>query len=94
MLKREGIVSTYAFPDENGGPLRLANLERAWERYRLHNEINKTTPYEMRHTFVSMNKDMREALKKLILGHSEDMDTDGIYGHGMEGDMDCAANDG
>ncbi len=32
-----------------------------------------------------------DALKKLILGHSEDMDTDGTYGHEMEGDMDRAA---
>lgn len=45
----------------------------------------------MRHTFVSLNKDMPDALKKLILGHSEDMDTDGTYGHEMEGDMDRAA---
>lgn len=91
MLKREGIVSTYAFPDEDGGPITLVYLEKAWERYRAHNGIDKTTPYEMRHTFVSMNKDMPEALKKLILGHSEDMDTDGVYGHEMEGDMDRAA---
>lgn len=56
------------------------------------NGIEKTTPYEMRHTFVSMNKDMPEALKKLILGHSENMDTEGTYGHEMEGDLDRAAS--
>ena len=91
LLKREGIVSTYAFPDKDGTPLTLVHLEKAWERYRVYNGIEKTTPYEMRHTFVSMNKDMPEALKKLVLGHSEDMDTDGVYGHEMEGDMDRAA---
>jgi integrase len=91
MLKREGVVSSYAFPDKDGGPLTLVHLEKAWERYRSYNGIEKTTPYEMRHTFVSMNKDMPEALKKLVLGHSEDMDTEGTYGHEMEGDLDRAA---
>lgn len=38
-----------------------------------------------------MNKDMPEALKKLILGHSENMDMEGTYGHEMEGDLDRAA---
>lgn len=32
-----------------------------------------------------------DALKKLILGHSEDTDTDGTYGYEMGGDMDRAA---
>ena len=61
------------------------------ERYRLHNEIDKTTPYEMRHTFASMNKDMPEALKSWFLATVRDMGTDGVYGHEMEGDMDRAA---
>ena len=38
-----------------------------------------------------MNKDMPDALKKLILGHSKNMDSDGTYGHEIEGDLDRAA---
>ena len=35
--------------------------------------------------------DMPDALKKLILGHSKNMDSDGTYGHEIEGDLDRAA---
>ena len=43
--------------------------------------------YELRHTYVSVNKEMLEGLKKMTIGHSQDMDTDGIYGHQMAGDL-------
>ena len=47
--------------------------------------------YELRHTYVSVNKEMLEGLKKMTIGHSQDMDTDGIYGHQMAGDLVKAA---
>jgi len=34
---------------------------------------------------------MPDGLKKLIVGHSKDMDTEGVYGHEMEGDQKKAA---
>ena len=40
---------------------------------------------------MSMNKDMPDGLKKLIVGHSKDMDTEGVYGHEMTGDHEAAA---
>ena len=39
----------------------------------------------------SINKDMPDALKKMIVGHSKDIDTDGTYGHEMDGDQQRAA---
>ena len=47
--------------------------------------------YELRHTYVSVNKEMPEGLKKMVVGHSQDMDTEGTYGHQMAGDMAKAA---
>lgn len=47
--------------------------------------------YELRHTYVSVNKEMLEGLKKITIGHSQDMDADGIYGHQMAGDLAKAA---
>ena len=35
---------------------------------------------------------MPEGLKKMVIGHSQDMDTEGTYSHAMEGDMKKAAN--
>ena len=57
----------------------------------MQNDISAITPYEMRHTFVSVNKEMPEGLKKLVVGHSRDMDTEGTYGHEMAGDLEKAA---
>ena len=45
----------------------------------------------MRHTFVSIMDEMPESLKKMVVGHSKSMDTDGIYGHQKANDMERAA---
>ena len=91
MLKREGIVSPFLFPEKDGRYTTQQNLRRAWARFKKHNKIIAVTPYEMRHTFVSVNKEMPEGLKKLVIGHSKDMDTEGTYGHEMQGDLERAA---
>ncbi len=91
LLKQEGVISPFLFPEQNGQHTNQQNLRRAWSRFKKHNGIVAATPYEMRHTFVSVNKDMPEGLKKMVIGHSKDMDTEGTYGHEMQGDMERAA---
>ena len=44
------------------------------------------TPYELRHTFVSVAKVLPEGQVKAIVGHSLNMDTFGIYGHELAGE--------
>lgn len=92
MLRERGIVSKYVFPDEYGRIIQQYNLRRTWRRYCESNGINHAqTPYELRHTFVSIVDEMPRQLKKMIVGHSESMDTEGIYGHEKQGDMQRAA---
>lgn len=91
MLKQAGVISAYVFPRPNAECTSQDTYRSYWRRYREHNGIKPITPYEMRHTFVSVNKEMPEGLKKLVVGHSEDMDTEGVYGHEMEGDRQAAA---
>lgn len=91
MLQREGVISPYVFPTKKGTPTSQDTFRSFWKRYRTSNGISPVTPYEMRHTFVSVNKEMPEGLKKMVVGHSKDMDTEGTYGHEMAGDMDKAA---
>lgn len=51
------------------------------------------SPYELRHTFVSlMANTMPEQMIKSIVGHSATMDTFGVYGHLVNGDMKQAAD--
>lgn len=91
LLQRERIISPYVFPYKNGLPTSQDTYRSFWKRYRAYNGISLITPYEMRHTFVSVNKEMPEGLKKLVVGHSRDMDTEGTYGHEMAGDLEKAA---
>ena len=51
------------------------------------------TPYELRHTFVSIVKSLPEGDVKTVVGHSKNMDTFGIYGHMLEGDLERIAGE-
>ena len=50
------------------------------------NGLPACTPYELRHTFVSIAKVLPAGLVKSLVGHSQDMDTFGVYGHELEDD--------
>lgn len=92
MLQRLGWISSYVFPDYDRGFIPQDKFRKAWKRYCASNDITGApTPYELRHTWVSINKKMPDGLKKLVAGHAKDMDTEGTYGHEMEGDMEEAA---
>lgn len=65
---------------------------KRWKRYCEHNGISAVTPYELRHTFVSVAKNLPAGQVKEIVGHSANMDTFGIYGHEVQGEKQQAAN--
>jgi len=92
MLMKLGQISPYVFPGENLDHVKQNRLLRRWKQYCQSNGITSAmTPYELRHTFVSVNTHMPDALKRLVMGHSENMDTQGIYSHEKAGDMEEAA---
>ncbi|MEA5041590.1 MAG: tyrosine-type recombinase/integrase [Oscillibacter ruminantium] len=90
-LLRDGILSEFVFPDKHAEFTKQHTFRRFWNRYRSYNNISGITPYELRHTFVSVNDEMPEGLKKKVIGHSPNMDTEGTYGHAIAGDMERAA---
>ena len=92
MLRKCGVISPYLFPARDGGQMKHDHLYRCWKRYCAANDIAPVSLYELRHTYVSVNKEMPEGLKKMVVGHSADMDTEGVYGHEMAGDLDKAAD--
>lgn len=66
---------------------------KAWSRYLESNNIPHISPYELRHTFVSIAKSLPEGQIKSVVGHSMNMDTFGIYGHYITGeDVETAEN--
>lgn len=54
-------------------------------RYCTQNGITVVTPYELRHTFVSMCQSLPEGDLRAIVGHSKSMDTYGVYAHDVDG---------
>ena len=52
---------------------------RNWNRYSAFNKISEKSPYELRHTFFSVGKDIPEELIKPIGGHSKSFDGFATY---------------
>ena len=91
MLADMGIKSAYLFPQEDGSPSFPNHIWNHWRTYRAQHDMDCSI-HELRHTFVSMMTTALPAyLLKGIVGHSENMDTDGVYSHELDGDKQRAA---
>jgi integrase len=91
MLKKLDIKSLYLFPGPDGGPIIPNTYYKHWVRYRDYNKLSKRTPYEMRHTWFSVNKELPVELVKAMGGHGKDFDTFGVYGHALAGESQKTA---
>lgn len=90
MLKAYGIISPWAFPAPDGSQMETKHLYARWKVYSRQFGITCSV-YEMRHTMISiMKSDMPKALLKRLVGHSNTMDTYGVYGHNVDGDLEHA----
>ncbi|MEA4869940.1 MAG: site-specific integrase [Christensenella sp.] len=85
-LKRRGMISPWIFPAKNGDHALPECVVKSWARLCKANGMQPVTMYGLRHTFVSMTSDMPEGLKKKRVGHSKNMDTEGVYGKRFDGD--------
>lgn len=74
------------------GELWQQTYRKCWYRYCDANGIPRTTPYEMRHTFVSVAKNLSEGQVKQLVGHAQNMDTFGVYGHEVNGELQQTAD--
>lgn len=75
------------------GELTQKHYYNRWNKYCEANDISYVSPYELRHTFVSVVKRLPEGDIKSIVGHSKNMDTFGVYSHEIEGDRARVAQD-
>lgn len=86
MLQDNGVKSDYIFCKPDGEPLSEKLYRLRLHRYSNHNGITDVTAYELRHTFVSAAKTLPEGVIKPLVGHSQSMDTYGVYSHEMTDD--------
>ncbi|MGN0181531.1 MAG: tyrosine-type recombinase/integrase [Candidatus Ornithomonoglobus sp.] len=90
--RSNNLESDYVFCNERGDYITPGNYYKRWCKYRDFNGIAKISPYELRHTFVSIVKALPQGVIKNLVGHSKNMDTYGVYSHALVGDMDVAAD--
>lgn len=74
------------------GDMNLSAYRYRWYKYCEYNNIAHISPYELRHTFVSIAKNLPQGDLKTIVGHSKSMDTLGVYGHEVNGELENIAN--
>jgi len=92
MLNIAGVISPYTFPWKDGMPLNHKTYYAHWKRYRDYNSLGNTLcPYEMRHTFFSVNKNIPKQLLKPVAGHGKSFDGELTYSHELDGEADLAA---
>lgn len=90
MLHELGIKSRWLFPAEDGEASKPPVLTNRWCRFAPHYGITSNL-HELRHTFVSIvQNDIPDPLLKRVVGHSDSMDTHGIYGHELDNDLQRA----
>ncbi|WP_180950317.1 hypothetical protein [Pygmaiobacter massiliensis] len=64
-----------------------------WSRYLKSNGFAHISPYELRHTFVSIAKYLSEGQVKPLVGHSQNRDTYGQYGNLPTGEAERKAKE-
>ncbi len=62
-----------------------------WVRYCKSNNIDFVSLYELRHTYISIIKNLPVGEVKTLVGHSANMDTYGVYGHTLNGEAEKTA---
>ncbi len=93
MLKQNSIISPWLFPNPQGDISSPHYIYKTWVQFRDKNQITPCSLYELRHTMVSITKNgVPTHLLKMVLGHTEAMDTYGVYGHEFAGDLQNVAN--
>ena len=91
LLKASGIPLNYTTP-----LFQIPNqraLFKRWKKYQSDNGIEpQVTLYEMRHTFVSIESGvLTDSQLKMLVGHSKNMDTAGVYRHELDGQREDLA---
>lgn len=89
LAQKELTAQAEEHPGESGYVFELPSptaYRERWQKYCDSNCMTKTTPYELRHTFVSVAKTLPAGEIKSLVGHSQSMDTFGVYGHALVGE--------
>ena len=82
------LKTIYIFPNKFGELSTGAAVYSQWKRFCEKYDIPPISLHELRHTFISMCKEVPLELLKQVVGHSITMDTFRQYGHEIEGEKE------
>ena len=83
--------SEFVFCNHAGKVARQTDAIHSWDRI-ASTLGTSASPYSLRHTFISyMSHSVPEGALKELVGHSTSMDTYGVYGHVVNGDLERTA---
>lgn len=86
------LKSPYIFCDRVGGHGIQSTMRNDYIKLKAERGLSGSM-YSLRHTFISLVKNsMPEQMIKQLVGHSVNMDTFGVYGHMINGEMQQAAS--
>lgn len=86
-LAENAMSTEWVFPGRYGDVAKPNTVFEQWRVFRKEYGIS-CKMHELRHTFISLVKsDMPLALLKSQVGHSNGMDTLGVYGHTRDGEL-------
>ena len=88
---KQGFRCEYFFCNKSDNQATHDQYRNAWMRYRTYNGLEDVTPYELRHTFVSLVQTLPDGTIKPFVGHSQNFDTRGVYAHDVGGEKEAAA---
>ena len=83
--------SEFVFCNHAGKVARQTDAIHSWNRIACVLDTS-ASPYSLRHTFISyVSHSVPEGALKELVGHSTSMDTYGVYGHVVNGDLERTA---
>ncbi|MCI1768911.1 MAG: tyrosine-type recombinase/integrase [Mageeibacillus sp.] len=87
------LCSEWIFPNQTGSKASQSTIQKHWDRLSERLET-KASLYSFRHLYISVMKThLSEYMLKKLVGHSAEMDTFGVYGHVIDGEMEQAVRD-
>ena len=85
-LRQAGLAGSHClFPVEDGEPASHRTYRKHLITYCAFNDMTIVSPYELHHTFISLNSFLPVEAVKQVAGHSQAMDAFGVYGHDVNG---------
>ena len=85
--------TAWVFPNGSGGQPCQDTVRKQWNKLKAERNLPGTL-YSLRHTFVSIvssQTHLAEGTLKSILGHSESMETFGVYKHRVDSEIEQAS---